>query len=113
VPIKIMQPVISDLARYLNQVAEVARASSLLTHGHAVAIEGAAAGAILVAMALRGATPEEMFTEIDRRCAANCAEFASVWRKLPDLISQPADVVLVKGEESDGRGRTIPWRCAC
>ena len=36
----------------LDRVADVARWSSLLTHGHPAAIEGAATAAILVAMAL-------------------------------------------------------------
>jgi ADP-ribosylglycohydrolase len=81
----------------VNQIAEVARSSSLLTHGHSAALEGAAAAAILVGLARRGAAPEEMFAEVDKRCSPRCADFSSVWRKLPDVISQPAEAVLVEG----------------
>ncbi len=81
----------------LDRIAEVARASSLLTHGHPAALEGAAAAALLVYLARRGATPDEMFSEIDQRCSPRCTEFSSVWRKLPDLISQPAEAVLAEG----------------
>ncbi len=86
----------------LDRVADVARWSSLLTHGHPAAIEGAAAAAILVAMALREATPEEMFSEVDRTCATQCVEFASAWRKLPDALSQPPEAVLIEGVLGEG-----------
>ncbi len=81
----------------LDHVAEVARCSSLLTHGHSAAIEGAAAAALLVALALCGATPEEMFAEIDERCATKCAEFATIWRRVPDFVAEPVEVALVAG----------------
>ena len=43
----------------LDRVVEVARASSLLTHGHNAALEGAASAALLVALALRGSGPQD------------------------------------------------------
>lgn len=91
----------------LDRVADVARCSSLLTHGHPAAVQGAAAAAILVTLALRGATPEEMFTEVDRRCATQCEEFASAWRKLPDVLSQPPEAVLIQGVQRV-QGNTLP-----
>lgn len=81
----------------LEQVAEVARASSLLTHGHPAALEGAAAAALLVAFALRGASPEEMYAEVDRRCSPGSEDFERVWRKLPEMISRPPEEALVNG----------------
>jgi ADP-ribosylglycohydrolase len=86
----------------LDQVAETARASSLLTHGHPTALDGAAAGALMVALALRGAKPDAIFAEVDRRCSAKCSDFAATWQKLPDLITQPPPKVLVEGALGEG-----------
>ncbi len=47
-------------------------------------------------------TPEEMFTEVDRRCATQCVEFASAWRKLLDVLSQPPEAVLIEGVLGEG-----------
>ena len=86
----------------LDHVAEVARCSSLLTHGHSAALEGAAAAAMLVAMALRQKEPEEMYALIDERCASRCPDFARAWRKLPDMVSQPAEAALIEGALGEG-----------
>lgn len=86
----------------LDNVAEVARASSLLTHGHPAAKEGAAAAALMVALALKGVGPEEMFNEIDRCCSLHSRDFANVWRMLPNLINEPPERVLVKGVLGEG-----------
>ena len=81
----------------LDQVADMARASSLLTHGHPAALEGAAAAALMVAMSLRKTRPDEIFNEIDRRCSPRCPDFAVVWQKLPRVIAESPDQVLVSG----------------
>lgn len=81
----------------LGQVAEVARASSLLTHGHDAAVEGAAAAAVLVALALRGASPEEMFAEVGRRCCPGSVDFAACWARLPGMLVTPPEVALAEG----------------
>lgn len=86
----------------LDQVADTARASSLLTHGHPAALEGAAATALLVALALRGEHPEQMFVEVDRRCSPNSSDFAAAWRKLPELVSVPPEEALVDGVLGEG-----------
>lgn len=86
----------------VDKVAEIARCSSLLTHGHPAGIEGAAAAAILVALALRGATPEEMYAEVEQRCASQCSEFAETWEKLPALISQSPEDTLIAGVLGEG-----------
>lgn len=81
----------------LDQVAEVARASSLLTHGHPAALEAAAAAALLVALALQGRSPEEMFAEVDRRCSHRSDDFREVWQRVPHVVSQSPEAVLVNG----------------
>lgn len=81
----------------LDEVERVGRASSLLTHGHPAGLEGAAAAALLVALALRDATPEEMYEEIDRRCSPRSEDFALCWRKIPGLVDKHPDQALVTG----------------
>lgn len=81
----------------LDQVVEVAHASSLLTHGHPAALASAAAAALLGAMALQGISPEEMFAEVDRRCSPQSDDFREVWQRVPHVVSQPPESVLVNG----------------
>ena len=86
----------------LDDVAEIARSSSLLTHRHPTALQGAAAAAIMVAMALKRAGPEAIFAEIEYRCCTRCADFAAIWLKLPNFISEPPPIVLAKGGLGEG-----------
>lgn len=86
----------------LDQVAEVARASSLLTHAHPAALEAAAAGALMVALALTGASPEQIFDEIDSRCCKDPTDFAEVWHRVPTLLHEPPEFVLT--DDSLGEG---------
>ena len=86
----------------LDQVAEVARASSLLTHGHPAALEAAAAGAIMVAMALTGAEPNQIYEEIDERCCELSADFKAIWRKVPALLGDSPEDVLIEGGLGEG-----------
>ena len=79
----------------LDAVERVARASSLLTHGHDAALEGAAAAALLVALALRGASPQAMYDEIMRRCADRSEDFAACLGDLPDMLERPPEEVLI------------------
>nr|MCU0973267.1 ADP-ribosylglycohydrolase family protein [Burkholderiales bacterium] len=81
----------------LDKIAEIARASSLLTHGHDAAQEAAAAAALLVALAARGIAPETMHAEIEARCAPRSSDFARTWRKLPGLVALPPEEVLIRG----------------
>lgn len=84
-------------ANDLNRMLEVARASSLLTHGHDAAVEGAAAAALMVALALGGAGPEEVLAEISRRCGGRSADFDACMEKVPALRDQPPEEVLREG----------------
>jgi ADP-ribosylglycohydrolase len=81
----------------LDKIAEIARASSLLTHGHDAAVEAAAAAALLVALAARGIAPEKMHAEIEARCAPRSSDFARTWRKLSGLVALPPEEVLIRG----------------
>jgi ADP-ribosylglycohydrolase len=91
--------------RDLDRVVEVARASSLLTHAHPAALDAAAAAALMVAMALRGSTPKQMFDEVEARCCELSADFALAWRRIPTMVSQAPEKALAKdglGEGWDG-----------
>ena len=80
----------------LEQVADVARASSRLTHRHDAAYEGAAAAALMVAMALKGASPEDMYETIQFMCQGRSADFDSCWGKVPRLLDRPSEKVLTE-----------------
>jgi ADP-ribosylglycohydrolase len=81
----------------LDEVGEVARASSLLTHGHPAALEGAVAAALMVALALRGTHPSAMHDEIGRRCAGRSPDFDQCWARVPALLDRAPEEVLVEG----------------
>ena len=83
----------------LDAVERIARASSLLTHGHPAALEGAAAAALMVALALRGAAPAEMYREISRRCGGRSPDFDICFGEVPGRIAQPPEVVLIDREQ--------------
>ena len=84
----------------LDEVCSVARAQAVLTHRHDAAIEGAAAAALLVALALRDATPAQMHAEVMRRCGGRSTDFDAVWIRVPSVVDADPDRVLVE------RGRT-------
>jgi ADP-ribosylglycohydrolase len=86
-----------------SRLLEVARASSLLTHGHDAAIESAAAAALLVAMALEKATPRAMYDALMKECAPRSPDFAACLGKLPALITAPPEVALSE------RGLGLGW----
>ncbi len=85
----------------LDDVAAVARAQSLLTHRHDAAIEGAAAAALLVALALRGAAPAQMHAEVMRRCAGRSADFDRTFGKVPRVVDEDPRHVLVDLQKDD------------
>lgn len=83
--------------RYANdrmRLLEVARASSLLTHGHDAAVEGAAAAALLVALALEGRDAAAMYEAIMDECAPRSRDFATCLSKVPALLDAPPEVAL-------------------
>ncbi len=86
----------------LDRVVEAARASSLLTQGHPAAMDSAAAAAMMVAIALHDATPQQMFDEIEKRCCYSSADFAETWRKIPAMLALPPEHVLTKNVLGEG-----------
>lgn len=84
----------------LDDVCSIARAQAVLTHRHDAAIEGAAAAALLVALALRDTSPAEMHAEVMRRCGGRSSDFDAVFSRVPAVVDADPAHVLVK------RGRT-------
>lgn len=84
----------------LDDVSNIARAQAVLTHRHDAAIEGAAAAALLVALALRDISPADMHAEVMRRCGGRSTDFDAVFSRVPDVVDADPARVLVK------RGRT-------
>lgn len=83
-----------------TRLLEVARASSLLTHGHRAAVESAAAAALLVALALEKRTPEQMHRAVLEECGPRSLELADRLGQVPDLLS--ADPALALSAEGLG-----------
>jgi ADP-ribosylglycohydrolase len=100
----------------LDTVAEVARDSSRLTHGHPAALEGSAAAALLVALALQGASPARMHSEVMRRCGGRSPDFDACFSRVPELIGLPSEQVLIdkeKGPHALGEGWVAEEAVAC
>jgi ADP-ribosylglycohydrolase len=84
--------------KHREQLLEVARASSLLTHGHNAAVEGAAAAALLVALALEEKTPQDMFDEVLATCGPRSQDFRRCFERLPSLLERdPSEVLSNRG----------------
>lgn len=79
-----------DHARLL----EIARASSVLTHGHPAAVESAAAAALMVALAGAGARPAEIYEALMATCAPRDADLARCLARVPELLDAPPEVAL-------------------
>jgi len=81
----------------LDRLVDVARATALPTHGHPAALEGAAAAALMVALALRGESPAQMHAEIMRRCGGRSEDFDACLSRLPAAIEDPPERALARG----------------
>ena len=79
-----------DTARLI----EVAEASSLLTHGHPAATAGAAAAALLVAYALEGRPPADMFAGLQKELGGRADDLDSRLAELPTMLDQPPEIAL-------------------
>jgi ADP-ribosylglycohydrolase len=87
-------------ARDLERTLTLARAQALLTHRHDAGVEGAAAAALLVALAATGKTPAETYDAVAAACSPRSPDFAACWAKLPALRDAPPERAL----SSDGLG---------
>lgn len=72
----------------------IARASSLLTHGHDAAVEGAAAAALLVALAIDKTPPKQMWEALMDLVAGRSPDFETRLAQLPAMMSQPPEIAL-------------------
>jgi len=86
----------------LDRLLEVARASALPTHGHDAGVEGAAAAALMVALAMGGASPEEIYREIRSRCGGRSADFDASMARLPNWIERAPEEALCKRGLGEG-----------
>ena len=86
------------LWRDIPRLLETARASSMLTHRHDAAIEGAAAAALLVGLAISRTPPDEMYRALMRECAPRSPDFKACLEKLPKLLwTEPAEALSHRG----------------
>jgi ADP-ribosylglycohydrolase len=83
----------------LDRVAEIARVQSMLTHGHDAALEASAAAALLVALALRGASPPSMHEEVMRRLGGASPDFDAVFGRVPSVVERDPPEVLIEREK--------------
>ncbi|MBX3232033.1 MAG: ADP-ribosylglycohydrolase family protein [Labilithrix sp.] len=83
-----------------DRLLEVARASAVLTHRHDAGVEGAAAAALLVALAVDERTPVEMHEALMKECWPRSHDFAACLSKVPALLDAPPEVALA----ADGLG---------
>lgn len=82
-----------------QRVIEVARASSLPTHGHPTAVAAAAASALLVRWALNDDDPAEYPHRLARvmRAMGDGDEVAVLVERIPDVLDEPPERVLREG----------------
>jgi ADP-ribosylglycohydrolase len=92
----------------LDVVADVARDCARITHGHPCGVEGAAAAALCVALALRGQAPADIHAAVWPHIAGRgAAALETLWQRLPDVIERPPGEVLVELKQNpDGLGES-------
>lgn len=81
-------------AKEHDTLLEIARASSILTHGHDAGVEGAAAAALLVALAMEQTPPKAMWEALMNMAAGRSPDFEARLAQLPDMMSQPPEIAL-------------------
>jgi ADP-ribosylglycohydrolase len=98
-----LQAVPIGLSRWRNpeQSAELARASARLSDSRAD-VESAAAVALLVALAMRKRTPEDMYQALLDNCGARSADLGAQLRRLRDLFNSDPAVALSRNGLGDG-----------
>lgn len=79
-----------DQARLL----ELAKSSSLLTHGHPAGIAGAAAAALLVALALEKQSPSVMHAMLIETLGGQAKDLDRRLEQLPAMLEQPPEIAL-------------------
>lgn len=91
-------PIGLRLWRDRDAMLALARASSVPTHGHDAAVEGAAAVALMTAMALEKQSPRAIYDAIMAECAPRSSDLRACLARLPDLLDgDPAHVLSAAG----------------
>lgn len=85
----------------LEEVAELARAQSLLTHGHHAALEACAAMAMAVSLASVGTDPAKIHEVVAGACCRRSSDFARVWNRIPAALARDPGDVIVEVESAD------------
>jgi len=75
----------------LSTLIEIARHSSLITHGHPCAVAGAVANAVAVASALKGIPPDCLLPTIIQATETISGEFVEKLRQVPEVLALPPD----------------------
>jgi len=75
----------------LPTLIEIARHSSLITHGHPSAVAGAIANAVAVASALGDISPDCVLPTIIEATEAISGEFVHKLRQVPEVLALPPD----------------------
>ncbi len=77
--------------RDLSRLIEIARHSSLITHGHLCAVAGAVANAVAVASALKDIPPDSLLPTIIETTQSISSEFVEKLQQVPELLAMPPD----------------------
>jgi ADP-ribosylglycohydrolase len=85
-----------------RRLLEVARASALPTHGHPAAIEGAAAAALMIALALDKRSPEDILDALVTECGSRSPDLDARLRQVPELLAAGPDFALSRAGLGDG-----------
>ncbi|RLB45628.1 MAG: hypothetical protein DRJ42_29515 [Deltaproteobacteria bacterium] len=87
-------PIGLRFGRDREQLLKVARASSVLTHGHPAAIESSAAVALAVSLALYKQTPKTIHAALLEECGAASPELRRRLQQVPALLDAPPELAL-------------------
>jgi ADP-ribosylglycohydrolase len=95
-------PIALALAHDRAWMLEVARASSLLTHGHPAAVEGCAATALAVALATEGESPERIVQALERECRGRARDLDQAFDRFWAARALPPEEALTHSVLGEG-----------
>jgi ADP-ribosylglycohydrolase len=84
----------------LDVVADVAADCARITHAHPTALVAASATALCVTLAARGDAPDVIHAAIARRIAGTAPDLEALWARIPGLLDDAPDDVLVDLEKN-------------
>jgi len=95
-------PIALAFARQPAWMLELARASSLATHGHPAAVEGCAATALAVALALERTPPGAFLAGIEKVTRGRSPDLDEAFDRLRGMQSLPPEEALTEGKLGEG-----------